>query len=201
MSSLPADRNSEPTSNRSTFEIRFHLLPPSGIPASSPIKTHHLMSLLHRVSRLLPTLPLNPRTMSTKAQTLFFKSAQFAVAGASKDQTKYGTKVLKWYQAREMKVTPVHPKEPELEGVKAVTNLTGLESPSRTSVSIVTPPKVTLALLKEGKELGVPAFWLQPGAEDEEVLKYVTKEGLTDRVVFGGPCVLVSGDDILKSLL
>ncbi|CAE6345296.1 unnamed protein product [Rhizoctonia solani] len=155
----------------------------------------------HRISRILSTLPLNPRTMSTQAQTLFFKSPQFAVVGASKDQSKYGTKILKWYLDRQIKVTPVHPKEPELEGVKTVTKLAELESPSTTSVSIVTPPKVTLAVLKEGKELGVPAFWIQPGAEDDEVRKYVTEAGLTEKVVLGGPCVLVSGDGIRKSLL
>ncbi|KAJ1304937.1 hypothetical protein OPQ81_006070 [Rhizoctonia solani] len=135
------------------------------------------------------------------AQTLFFKSPQFAVVGASKDQSKYGTRILRWYLERQITATPVHPKESELEGVKTVHKLAELESPTTTSVSIVTPPKVTLAVLKEGKELGVPAFWLQPGAEDDDVRAYVTEAGLTDRVVLGGPCVLVSGDEIRKSLL
>ncbi|KAH7339977.1 NAD-P-binding protein [Rhizoctonia solani] len=152
-----------------------------------------------RISRLLSIFPLNPRTMST--QTLFFKSPQFAVVGASKDQSKFGTKILKWYLGRQITVTPVHPKESELEGVKTVKKLAELQSADKTSVSIVTPPKVTLAVLKEGKELGVPAFWIQPGAEDDEVRKYVTEAGLSDKVVLGGPCVLVSGDAIRKSLL
>ncbi|KAG9076648.1 hypothetical protein FS749_011546 [Ceratobasidium sp. UAMH 11750] len=134
------------------------------------------------------------------AQTTFFSSPKFAVVGASKDQSKYGTKVLKWYLAREIPVTPVHPKESELEGVNAVKSLKELESPKQTSVSIITNPKVSLTILKEGKELGVPAFWLQPGAEDEEVRKYVEEEKLQDRVVLGGPCVLVSGDGIRSRL-
>ncbi|KAG8701704.1 hypothetical protein FRC08_003940 [Ceratobasidium sp. 394] len=134
------------------------------------------------------------------AQTTFFSSHKFAVVGASKDQSKYGTKVLKWYLAREIPVTPVHPKESELEGVNAVKSLKELESPKETSVSIITNPKVSLAILKEGKELGVPAFWLQPGAEDDEVRKYVGEEKLQDRVVLGGPCVLVSGDGIRSRL-
>ncbi|CAE6455726.1 unnamed protein product [Rhizoctonia solani] len=135
------------------------------------------------------------------AQTLFFKSPQFAVVGASKDQSKVGTRVLKWYQQREIVVTPVHPKEDELEGLKTVKKLADLKAPMTTSVSIVTPPKVTLGFLKEGKELGVPAFWIQPGAEDDEVRAYVTEAGLTNKVVLGGPCVLVSGDELRQSLL
>jgi hypothetical protein len=33
----------------------------------------------------------------------------YAVVGASKDETKIGSKVLKWYIDRDLKVTPVHP--------------------------------------------------------------------------------------------
>ncbi|KAG9089930.1 hypothetical protein FRC06_001294 [Ceratobasidium sp. 370] len=134
------------------------------------------------------------------AQTTFFKSPKFAVVGASKDQTKFGTKILKWYLDRKISVTPVHPKESELEGVNAVKSLKELKSPKETSVSIITNPKVSLAILKEGKELDIPAFWLQPGADDEEVRKYVEEEKLQDRVVLGGPCVLVSGDSIRSRL-
>ncbi|KAF8684237.1 CoA binding domain [Rhizoctonia solani] len=159
------------------------------------------MFRLQTISRLLSSQPPDPRIFNMSAQTLFFKSSQFAVVGASKDQTKFGTKILKWYQNRDLTVTPVHPKEDELEGVKTVKNLAGLKSPTATSVSIVTPPKVTLAVLKEGKELGVPAFWIQPGAEDDAVRAFVTKEGLTEKVVIGGPCVLVNGDGIRQSLL
>ncbi|KAF8598393.1 NAD-P-binding protein [Ceratobasidium sp. AG-I] len=135
------------------------------------------------------------------AQSLFFSSPSFAVVGASKDQNKFGTKILQWYLAREIPVTPVHPKESELEGVAAVKALSDLEFPSKTSVSIITNPKITLGVLQEGKKLGVPAFWLQPGTDDEAVRAYVKEAGLQDRVVLGGPCVLVSGDSIRKSLL
>ncbi|QRV94474.1 succinyl-CoA synthetase alpha subunit [Ceratobasidium sp. AG-Ba] len=121
-------------------------------------------------------------------ESLFFKSPKFAV-------------ILKWYLDRKIPVTPVHPKESELEGVKTVTSLDKLESPTTTSVSIVTPPKVTLSVLQAGKALGIPAFWLQPGAEDEAVREYVEQNGLKDKVVLGGPCVLVKGDGIRKSLL
>ncbi|KAJ3513913.1 hypothetical protein NLJ89_g2687 [Agrocybe chaxingu] len=59
--------------------------------------------------------------------------------------------------------------------------------------------KVTLGILQQAKELDVPALWLQPGAEDEAVVEYI-KENLADRVIYGGPCILVQGDDIRSSL-
>ncbi|KAI0705035.1 hypothetical protein C8T65DRAFT_741015 [Cerioporus squamosus] len=66
---------------------------------------------------------------------------------------------------------------------------------------IITPPKVTLGILEKARELGVPALWLQPGAEDATVISYVKENGLEDKVIYGGPCILVEGDGIIRSLL
>ena len=60
---------------------------------------------------------------------------------------------------------------------------------------------MTLGILQAAKDLDVPALWLQPGAEDDAVVDYIKESGLTDRVISGGPCILVQGDHILKSLL
>ncbi|TFK74292.1 NAD-P-binding protein [Pluteus cervinus] len=134
-------------------------------------------------------------------QKTFLKSPHFAVVGASKDQSKFGTKILKWYQVRSFDVTPIHIKEPELEGLKTLQSIAELPHPRETSVSIITPPKVTLGILEQAKEVGIPALWLQPGAEDESVVEYINKNGLADRVIYGGPCLLVRGDDVVRSLL
>ena len=42
----------------------------------------------------------------------------------------------------------------------------------------------------------MPALWLQPGAEDDAVKSYIHTNGLDDRVIYGGPCILVEGDGI-----
>lgn len=101
--------------------------------------------------------------------------------------------------------------------------LTDLPKPTETSISIITPAKVngtasalsrslhvtyiyghfqiTLGLLEQAKALSIPALWLQPGAEDASVIQYIQDNGLADKVIYGGPCILVEGDDIIKSLL
>ncbi|KAI9067335.1 NAD-P-binding protein [Trametes sanguinea] len=139
-------------------------------------------------------------TSLVEVQKKFLSSPKYAVVGASKDQSKFGTKVLKWYQARNIDVTPVHPKEEELEGLKTVRTIADLPAPTETSVHIITPPKVTLGILEQAKALGVPALWLQPGAEDEAVVSYIKENGLEDKTIYGGPCILVEGDGILRSL-
>ncbi|KAJ2987927.1 hypothetical protein NUW54_g9280 [Trametes sanguinea] len=84
----------------------------------------------------MPQIPL------VEVQKKFLSSPKYAVVGASKDQSKFGTKVLKWYQARNIDVAPVHPKEEELEGFKTVRTIADLPAPTETSVHIITPPKV-----------------------------------------------------------
>ena len=61
--------------------------------------------------------------------------------------------------------------------------------------------QVTLGVLEQAKALNVPALWLQPGAEDESVVNYIKENGLESKVIYGGPCILVEGDGIIKSLL
>ena len=63
------------------------------------------------------------------------------------------------------------------------------------------PGQVTLGLLQQAMELNIPALWLQPGAEDDAVKNFIRTNGLEDRVLYGGPCILVEGDGVRKSLL
>jgi len=48
-------------------------------------------------------------TSAAEVKKRFLSQPQFAVVGASKDQTKWGTKILKWYIDRNKQVTPIHP--------------------------------------------------------------------------------------------
>lgn len=61
--------------------------------------------------------------------------------------------------------------------------------------------QITLDLLQQAKDLAIPALWLQPGAEDAAVIAYINANGLGDKVIYGGPCILVDGDRVVQSLL
>ena len=56
-------------------------------------------------------------------------------------------------------------------------------------------------MLQQAMELNIPALWLQPGAEDDAVKNFIRTNGLEDKVIYGGPCILVEGDGVRKSLL
>ncbi|KXJ88204.1 CoA binding domain-containing protein [Microdochium bolleyi] len=158
--------------------------------------------------------------MTTEATVRsFFSSPHFAVVGASSNPAKFGHRVLAWYTARDLPVTPINPTSPAINVAgtahATVPSLSALPDPRNTSVSIITPPRVTIEVLKEAQRLGVPAVWLQPGTWDDAVLAFARGKGKGEEgEVFGGEviagdvpggrghegwCVLVDGDAGLKA--
>eukprot|EP00903_Cladosiphon_okamuranus_P013186 g12298.t1 len=120
----------------------------------------------------------------------FLAADRFAVVGASKNPSKFGNKVLQCYLWREKAVVPVNPREDEIEGQKCAKSLTDLQEPhEEVSVSVVTPPAITLGVVEEAGRLGIKRLWLQPGSENEEVLSRAQELGLS--IIHGEPCVLV----------
>ncbi|KAI0506543.1 CoA binding domain-containing protein [Xylaria bambusicola] len=142
----------------------------------------------------------------------FFASPQFAVAGASSNPAKFGHKVFVWYKDHQLPVIPINPapsistRYGEHATVKSVSELS---DPRNTSLSVITPPPVTLEILKEAKRVGVPAVWLQPGTFDDEVMGFARGKdtgGYDGEVIAGeggagseGWCVLVDGERGMRS--
>lgn len=122
--------------------------------------------------------------------------------------------VFAWYTYHSLPAVPINPGSPSItvdsESYATSPSLSSLPHPKETSVSIITPPFATLKVLKEAKELGIPAVWLQPGTFDDEVLKYAKgqgEDGYGGEVVAGdggrgheGWCVLVDGEKALKAV-
>lgn len=91
-------------------------------------------------------------------------------------------------------VTPVSPKETDVERVQAVKALRELSMNAATvGVSVITPPAVTLQVLDEIAELGMSKVWLQPGAESPEVVAKCADLGVNalHAIDGAGPCLLI----------
>jgi predicted CoA-binding protein len=156
----------------------------------------------------------------------FFSSPRFAVVGASSDPAKFGHKgisstllakvltpiVFAWYLTHSLPVTPINARASEVDvASKSYATVNGpaaLEAPEQTSLSIITPPGITIKVLEEAKKAGIPAVWLQPGTFNDEVLAFARKEFKAaiagtegDSLQSNGHegwCVLVDGEDGLK---
>ncbi|KAK0289169.1 hypothetical protein LTR35_000544 [Friedmanniomyces endolithicus] len=146
------------------------------------------------------------------AARLFFTSQIFAVAGASSDPSKFGHRIFAWYLAYNLHAVPVNPTCASItvrrKDFDTVASSSKLKDPGNTGLSIITPPSVTAQLLREAKEVGIKAVWLQPGSFTDRELEYAMKEfpgaavgGFAEGTVGGeGWCVLVDGDAAMRGV-
>lgn len=119
----------------------------------------------------------------------FLSAESFAVAGASRDQKKYGNRILKALAKSGRRVYPLNPNASEIEGLQAYASLADLpEIPQ--SLSIVTPGPITQKVVEQAIALGVKNCWIQPGAEDAQASLQARQAGLN--VIDDGSCILVS---------
>src|SRR5688572_27320242 len=92
-----------------------------------------------------------------------------AVVGASSDRRKFGNKSLRAFQAEGYRVIPVNPNEAEVEGLATYASV--LDIPGDVHMAIVyVQPEITLHLLDEFERKRIAEIWVNPGAEDDEVM-------------------------------
>jgi predicted CoA-binding protein len=118
----------------------------------------------------------------------FLSASTFAVAGASRDRSKYGNIVFRTLGASGRTVYPLHPTAPEIEGQRAYASIGDLPIVPE-SVSIVTPPSITREVVQQAIAAGVKNLWMQPGAEDPQSGEAARQAGIN--VIDDGSCILV----------
>ena len=100
-----------------------------------------------------------------------------AVVGASGDRSKCGKKALRAYREDGWGVYPVHPKAPEIEGLTTYPSLRDV--PVRLDrVSLYLPPALALRVLPEIAAVEPGEFFVNPGAESEELVEQARNLGL-----------------------
>jgi len=119
----------------------------------------------------------------------FLAGSTFAVAGASRDRSKYGNKVLRCYRQHGLTAYAVNPHETEIEGAPCFPDIAALPEPLD-GLSIVTPPHVTERLVEEAAAAGIRRVWMQPGAESTRAVERARELGID--VIANGPCLLVA---------
>jgi predicted CoA-binding protein len=118
----------------------------------------------------------------------FLASPAFGVVGASARREKYGNKVLRCYLQHGRKAVPVNPVEVHIEGITCAATINDLP-PEVLSISMITPPAVTVKLVPLAIEKGIQNIWMQPGAEHLEAVALCREKGVN--VIADGSCVLV----------
>jgi predicted CoA-binding protein len=121
------------------------------------------------------------------ATLLHEPDATVAVVGATDNPAKYGSVIYRDLKAKGFRVFPVNLHRSTVDGDPAYPDLASL--PERpTVIDVVVPPDQTMKVLEQVVDLGLDHVWVQPGAEDDEVERFVAEHGL-DALV--NTCIMV----------
>lgn len=101
----------------------------------------------------------------------------WAVVGVTTNKNKFGYKIFKKLIEHGYETFGVNPKYDEVDGEKVYPSLKSIPKKAEV-VDVVVPPKATLGLLDEIKELGIEYVWFQPGTYDETVVEKAERLGL-----------------------
>jgi len=103
-------------------------------------------------------------------QRLKEHTTRIAVVGASNNQQKYGNIITRNLLGKGYKVIPINPKEKEIEGLKAYPSVADAEKPLHI-VNFVTPPEVSLQVIRGMPKDATDTVWFQEGSFNEDVIK------------------------------
>jgi predicted CoA-binding protein len=100
-----------------------------------------------------------------------------AVIGASSNRAKFGNKALRAFERQGFRVIPINPNEPTVEGHRAYASV--LEVPDPIDMATVyVPGNVGVGVMDDLAKKGVAEVWLNPGADDDEVVARARELGL-----------------------
>lgn len=109
----------------------------------------------------------------------YFDLPVFLVVGASEDRSKFGNKVLRCMVSHRKQCIPLNKRLSEIEGIPTIDSVATLTQQlsvlypsvpmSMVGMNLITPPAVTLSLMKQGYEIGIRNFFCQPGTVDGDI--------------------------------
>jgi len=125
--------------------------------------------------------------MDDFADLLTDPATSIAVVGATDDPAKFGGRIYRDLKRKGFRAFAVNPGRATVDGDACYPSLADLpEMP--VIVNLVVPPSVGLEVLHECAALGLQRVWVQPGAENDDLVAFITQSGLTARV---DDCIMV----------
>lgn len=101
---------------------------------------------------------------------LFLQQPQFAVAGVSRNKSKFGNSVYRELKQKGIKVLPVNPYMADFDGDTCYNSIENLPGAVK-AIIVCTPPERTLEIVESSLKFGIVHFWFQQGSSNKEVLK------------------------------
>ena len=100
-----------------------------------------------------------------------------AIIGASSNRRKFGNKALRSFEHKGYRVFAINPNEREVEGHKTFPSV--LDVPDAIDMATVyVPGDVGVRVMDDLAKKGIAEVWLNPGADDDEVVARAKALGL-----------------------
>ena len=100
-----------------------------------------------------------------------------AVVGASNDRHKFGNKALRAFRKQGYTVVPINPHEAEVEGLRAYRSVLDYDG-TIDEATFYVAPDVGVQVMEEIAKKGIPAVWLNPGADGDAVVERARALGI-----------------------
>ena len=97
-------------------------------------------------------------------------SKTVAVIGASSHRHKYGNKALRAFARQGYTVIPINPNESSVEGMATYPSVLDVPGPIDMA-TVYVPGDVGVRVMEDIAKKGIPEVWLNPGADDEDVVQ------------------------------
>jgi predicted CoA-binding protein len=101
-----------------------------------------------------------------------------AVVGASSNRAKFGNKALRAFEKQGYTVFAINPNETQVEGHKTYASVLDVPGPIDMA-TIYVPPEIGVRVMDDLVQKGIREVWLNPGADDEQVVTRARAVGLT----------------------
>ena len=100
-----------------------------------------------------------------------------AVIGASSNRHKFGNKALRSFENQGYRVLAINPNEAEVEGHRTFASV--LDVPGTIDMATVyVPASAGVGVMEQLAQKGVGEVWLNPGADEDEVVERARSLGL-----------------------
>jgi uncharacterized protein len=100
-----------------------------------------------------------------------------AVIGASSNRSKFGNRAVRAFVQQGYAVVPINPHAAEIEGLKAYASVLDVPGPIDMA-TVYVQPETLFGLFDEFERKKIPEIWLNPGADDDDVLAEAKRRGL-----------------------
>ena len=111
----------------------------------------------------------------------FLAQKRIAIVGVSRKSTEFANGLFRFMRDQGYDVVPVNPNAAELEGATAYPSVKAIPG-SVDAALIMTPPRVTEAVVRDCAEAGIPRVWLHraigDGATSEAAIAFCRENGI-----------------------